>query len=300
MALGVISKTQEIEALKLFTNQEYAIDLKALEDKKTNYEEGTKDYELALKDELALKQKHSLDMQKLDDKMKIDNMNTWKEMVSPIASAFETSINGIISGTQTLRQGLRNIGQAIVLDFVNLVIKKMVDQWLLGELMKINISKLFSGMLVALGITTSTEMTAQQLSESVMGTAATRMQAMTSIPPLAGMAAAGAAAAVAPTPFIGPALAAAAFGDTLALVMGAMSMVAASGGYDIGSESPIAQLHPREMVLPPDLADNVRGMSGGGGKTIHFHGSPSSTMTMSDAAKLFKQVVRDGHVKFTR
>lgn len=83
----------------------------------------------------------------------------------------------------------------------------------------------------------------------------------------------GAAAAVAATPFAGPALAAAAFGAMMGLLMGAVGMIAsASGGYDLGNENPITQLHRREMVLPAHLADRVRNMTdepqGRGGDTF--------------------------------
>lgn len=45
----------------------------------------------------------------------------------------------------------------------------------------------------------------------------------------------------------------------------------AAGGLD-GKGGTMAILHPREMVLPADLADNVRNMSGGsGGGDLHVH-----------------------------
>lgn len=37
--------------------------------------------------------------------------------------------------------------------------------------------------------------------------------------------------------------------------------------------NPLTQLHAKEMVLPPDLAEGVRDMvaGGGGGQPIHLH-----------------------------
>lgn len=45
---------------------------------------------------------------------------------------------------------------------------------------------------------------------------------------------------------------------------------AAAQGYDIPSGiNPITQLHQREMVLPAQLADNVRPMTGGGDTHVY-------------------------------
>jgi hypothetical protein len=89
----------------------------------------------------------------------------------------------------------------------------------------------------------------------------------------AGVAGANAAASVAATPFIGPALAAAAMAQTSALVLGTMMpLAAAARGFDVGDYAPVTQLHPREMVLPAELANRIRNMTDGGGSyniTIH-------------------------------
>ena len=82
----------------------------------------------------------------------------------------------------------------------------------------------------------------------------------------------------------------------MAMVLGAKSMFSAAGGYDIGSESPIAQLHPREMVLPANLADNVRSMSGGGGSSLTMKGISKNDLFSGDQlVTMLKQLHRDGH-----
>ena len=45
-----------------------------------------------------------------------------------------------------------------------------------------------------------------------------------------------------------------------------MAFASARDGYDIpAGVNPMTQLHEREMVLPKEQADVIRGMSGGGG-----------------------------------
>jgi hypothetical protein len=86
----------------------------------------------------------------------------------------------------------------------------------------------------------------------------------------AAVAAANAFASTAAIPIIGPELAPGAAEAAFASVM-AFSLASASGGYDIGNENPLTQLHAREMVLPASIAQPLResiangSMSGDGG-----------------------------------
>lgn len=77
---------------------------------------------------------------------------------------------------------------------------------------------------------------------------------------------AGAASSQASIPIIGPVLAVAAMAAIFAAVSGMSSKVpSAAGGFDIPSGmNPLTQLHEEEMVLPKNLANNVRKMTGEG------------------------------------
>jgi hypothetical protein len=68
-------------------------------------------------------------------------------------------------------------------------------------------------------------------------------------------------------PFIGPILAISAAAAVFGAMMSYQPSASAAGGFDIGNYNPITQLHAREMVLPAELADNVRNMTGSGGNT---------------------------------
>jgi hypothetical protein len=94
---------------------------------------------------------------------------------------------------------------------------------------------------------------------------------------VAGQAGAEGAKSQAGIPIVGPMLAAAAFAAMFALVMG--SMHSAEGGFDIpAGTNPMTQLHAKEMVLPAQYADVIRGMAGSGsnkgvsqGGDVHLH-----------------------------
>jgi hypothetical protein len=83
-------------------------------------------------------------------------------------------------------------------------------------------------------------------------------------------------------PVIGPGLGAAAAALAFTAVEAYGNLASASGGYDIGSENPLTQLHAREMVLPASIAQPLRqsiangsmsgdGGGGGGGTTNINH-----------------------------
>lgn len=70
-------------------------------------------------------------------------------------------------------------------------------------------------------------------------------------------------------PFAAPALAVGAGAAVLAL---AGSVHSAAGGFDIPAGiNPMTQLHAQEMVLPAELANRVRGMTGGGDTHVHMN-----------------------------
>ena len=79
--------------------------------------------------------------------------------------------------------------------------------------------------------------------------------------------------ALAGIPVVGPALAVAASVAAGAEVLSLVGKVAsAEGGWDrVPYDGAPAILHKDEMVLPAELAEGVRNMTGGGGVTNHFH-----------------------------
>jgi hypothetical protein len=264
VALGQISKEAEMASLKSFLDQEYALELAAAQNKLKLMEQGTAEYQRQLNVMTALQAKYALDVQKVEGKGAIATQQEWKKAIQPITQAFDTSVMGIIQGTQTLKKGLANLFQSITLSFINDTIKTMLSNWLFGENQKLAITALYSKMLVALGITTAAE---TATAKAAIETPA----AISSITKNAGVAASGAAASQASIPYIGPALAVAAAAAMIGMVMGYMKFASAAGGFDVPSGiDPVTQLHGGEMVLPANLAENVRNMTGGGRSTINL------------------------------
>lgn len=104
----------------------------------------------------------------------------------------------------------------------------------------------------------------------------------------AGAAAAGAYKAIVGIPYVGPFLAPAAAAVAYA---GVLAFESAEGGYDIPSgHNPVVQTHQREMILPEEHADTIRGLSRSKGSTVHIHGGKNAQFTQDQLAGMLKSL----------
>src|SRR6266571_7308977 len=126
--LGQITAAQKLEALKNLKEIEYQIDLKALQDQSVNLEEGTLAYEEYLNKLGALREKHELAMKQIDGRIKVEQFSTWREIGNAITGAFSTAIKGVIMGTQSLTDAMRNMAQSVLLALIDMGVKWLAQQ----------------------------------------------------------------------------------------------------------------------------------------------------------------------------
>lgn len=178
-------------------------------------------------------------------------------VVKGMETAMQQSIANMLNGTQTLRQGLTSIWQGIRASVV-------------GEI----------GKMVA---------------ARVAAFAREKLLTMASIGADAAKAGAGAAASQAAIPIVGPSLALASMAAVMGAVLGLQgSIPSAEGGWSIpAGTNPIAQLHEREMVLPAQYADVIRGMGDNGGSGGAAF-APSITVQAMDARSVAQALRRGG------
>jgi hypothetical protein len=173
--------------------------------------------------------------QKIEENAK----KTARDIVQPLESAFSSAFRGIIDGTKDFATSMKDL----VAGLFNAVLDgglKMAAQWLEAKI-------------------------AARIADKALNLSATQGNIAT--------AAAGAAASQAFIPFVGPDLGVAAAGAMTGFLESlTMPLLSASGGFDVpGGINPITQLHAREMVLPAQYADVIRGLDGGAGGDMHVH-----------------------------
>ena len=264
--LGQINETQALQMLQEQKEKEYQIELQALEAKKALYNEDL----LARKkieDQISLlTQQKQADQAQYTQQLAISQKKQIEGMLSPISSAIDKTVTGMITGTTTMKQSVANIGQSILAEFISMLTKKGVA-WAASEIGMTTSSAVGAAARTSLQAASSATTTAVKVTEATAVVGANAAEAAT-----------GATASVASIPFVGWAMAPGVFASILALVMGAKSVIpSASGGFDIpAGVNPLTQLHEKEMVLPAQHAETIRNLGSGGGGSgsdthVHIH-----------------------------
>jgi hypothetical protein len=218
----------------------------------------------------ALATKHAATLQGINQKLTITQQAQWNSLFTTIENDFTTNISKMLEGTEKFSSGIRNLFMQIGDGIVQMLVK-MAVQW-----------------------------AATQIENLILGksTASAQITAFAAMAEAAGIA----SFAAAPWPVD---IGAPAFGAA----MGAAAMsadVSPEHGYDVpaGAMPPLAQLHPKETVLPADLAQGFRdiirggGGAGAGGGASHFHfhtpdpGSIEQWLRSTDGRKAMKDATQ--------
>ena len=187
----------------------------------------------------------------------------WKASINQIGQSWKGTLNQMLTGQMTFAQGVKGLWNGIA-GAVASALTDMVAKWAAQQ----------------------AAMMAKQAAIALFGKGVKTAEAAGKITANAGVAGSAALASTAAIPIIGPGLAPAAGAAAFAAALGYLPTAAASQGFDVGNQSPVTRLHPREMVLPEHLADNVRNMGKGGGRgdvQVHIHATDAQSV-----ARLFK------------
>lgn len=168
----------------------------------------------------------------------------------PIRRGFDQMVTGMLKGTETFRMAWRRMVQDMVLSYLQGCIKVGIQT---VETDAANTLALAMGIQTRKGMQTSAmaEEAALHIASAVKWIAVE-----------AGKVLAGVTAFLAPE--IGPAAPAGGAAAAAATIAAAGSIAFAAGGFDVPADT-LTYLHKREMVLPAELADTVRGMAAVGG-----------------------------------
>lgn len=265
--MGLISGKQEVEQRAEVNRQLYQLDVDLEQQLYTNHlnalraeqrlnAQGTREYRENARQIELLEAQHNQRLAILNRNYRRSEaqeerqaMAQRRQQLLQLSNTWGQNIARMLTLQQGFMATVRGLWQGLV-DIVAGVLQKIIAQWIMAQLIKI-------GLLAG-------EHKATVASE-------------------ASMAGAGGVASMAAAPF--PLnLGAPAFGASMyaaAMAFGAMNF-SAKDGYDVpnlagpgvdGRGGQIGVVHPREMILPQELADQVRkGAGGGGGGGLHLHG----------------------------
>lgn len=264
--LGMIKGQNRVNALRRLTEIEFQIEYQAEVDRAGLYALDELAYAQHLERLRKIKEKHTLDLKKLDGEAAAETKKQLDTWLDPISNSIQTMVNGMLMGTQKMRDIVRNALMGIASSYIATLIRMGVE-WIKMEILK--------SQATTAGVATRTGVEAAGAATTVginVGTATT------SIGLKAWEAAAGVYAAIASIPFVGPFLAPAMAVAAAATVMGFVGrLFSAEQGFNVPSGmNPVTQLHEEEMVLPKDIANPLRdqlsgGGMGGGGDTFVIH-----------------------------
>lgn len=234
--LGRSTKAELLEQERAFEEERYAIREQALE-KQLQLAARSNDDPVKVAQLQAqledLERGHQRRLQAIRSKATLEGSKEWRSATNQMEGGFASAMASMIKGQKTFADGMRAMAGS-VLDAVVTMITEIAAQWL-----------------------------AQQLAQLVLG----KTTSASIIVAKAAEAGAGGVASMAAAPFPMN-LTAPAFGAAMhTAAMFFQAEVAAARGYDVpAGVMPITQLHPREMVLPAELADVVRGAAGSGAR----------------------------------
>jgi hypothetical protein len=230
LAFGRINEAQWVAMKKAGITQELRAQLDALDAEQKAAKDDLVAWTKIQNQKDALTRKAHLDMGKIEADALDRSRARWSSFFSSMTGGFDSAIQGLVKGTMTW-------GNAF---------KTVTDQALSGLI----------SFFVQWGIEEATRW-ATSLAMDKTGN-------MNEAQSAAALYAVNAMASVAEIPMIGwamaPGVGEAAYAEGLTMA----GLASAEGGWDRVPQDTLAMIHKNEMVLPANLAENIRGMASGG------------------------------------
>ena len=265
---GRITSQQKLARDQETADQEYAIELLLLSKKLELYQADARERAKIDTQIEQLNASHLLQMQKSAEAAALETQKSYQQMLAPITSAFDTSIKGIIMGTQTWQQAVRRSLASILSSFIDMGVQ-MVGRWASQQL--------------AMTLATTTGNEARMASTQAASATSLTTSAATLIKSILNSASETFAGIFG---FLSPVMGPAAAGPAAA-GMGAVAGVAGSVASSAGGEWRIPMdrlqfVHKNETILPAHIAGNLRNLVERGGNAqshqIHIHATDAQSV----------------------
>lgn len=295
---GQISRQQELSSLLALETQREDIERQYLQFVQSTYQQGTVAYAAAQRriDELA--SQSALRRQEIERNVTQQIDADYKRSFDQIGSTVSSSIMGMITSHQSLKQSAIKILDQILSVFIQSQVK-MVANWLAGQLAQTTAtttSQLAQTAAVTAGVAART---GAESAGSAASSAATISSVLHSIMASAGETFAGIFGFL--SPVLGPAAAgpAAAGEATVLAVAGGL----ATGAWSLPSDM-IVQAHRGEMVIPAGVTPWAQGLISGaantpGVSTVHVHHATNFNVAAMDSQGV-KQFLKNNSKQIMR
>jgi len=256
---GQISEAQEVLALQDLERKKFEIEAAGLRERAKLYPEGSREREQLMNQLEIAEKRHGLNLMKINSGTTKAVARDWSTAFDSIADSLGQGVQAMNRGTLTWRNAISHVAQQVY-GLYTQMFRRVVLAHLNAEQAKT------AGTVTASGIREGVEK-----GSVLKSIALTVWGALKKIAIMAYEAAASAYNATVGIPYVGPVLAPIAAGAAF-LAVGAYgaAVASAAGGWDYVDRDQMAMVHKREMILPADLADRVRGitdpgMAAGGG-----------------------------------
>ena len=265
---GQITSDQKLARDQEVANQEYALALDLLSKKLELYQTDAKERAKIDDQIIKLNANREAQLTRATQTAVLDNQKAYQQMFAPITSAFDTSIKGIIMGTQTWQQAWQRSLTSILSSFIDTGIK-MVSTWASQQL--------------AMTLATTTQNEARMASSQMASTSSLATSAITIVKSIMNSASETFAGIFG---FLAPVMGPTAAGPAAA-GMGAVAAVAGSVASSAGGEwnIPVDRLqfvHRNETILPAGIAGGLRSMVEKGGSSgathVHIHATDAQSV----------------------
>lgn len=124
--LGTITQEQHLANLRNFAAERLAIEQKLLDDKRRLLGDDALALAQNLHEKEALTRAGAAKIQSIDNQDALARKEHFKQMFAPLENALDQSVNGVLTGQQTIKNAVKNAGQSIVLSYAATFIKTRV------------------------------------------------------------------------------------------------------------------------------------------------------------------------------
>lgn len=294
--LGEISERQKTQALLAALEERHNAEMVALAEESEVGNLSAAQYQKILNDQEQMDQKYASDRQKIMDQAAEQEVKAWKSAADQIAGAFNSQLRGLLAGTTTFGQAMKNIGTDLVTKLIQDADKWAIE-WIANQLRVAVMGNALKATDLSTTATTEAAKTAAVTTGVGARTAAETTGATTGVLAQIGNAFAvitadaaktfaGIFAFLAPTmgpAAVGPATAGAASVETSAAGLGVPGLAV---GTDMVLSGGLAYLHSGEQVVPATTSGPFTGSNGNGGMGVTFQ---VSAMDAASVQRFFKQ-----------